>query len=82
MMGARRIIKECFPVLIGFKPAVDAYRVTTGKKRQIGEIFDPMTEMTAMKVVEMFGEAIPGVIIQLMAIAAANGEKKRLQMQL
>ena len=31
-------------------------------------------EMTAMKVSEMFAEAIPGVIIQLIAIATSKGE--------
>jgi hypothetical protein len=76
MFSLTRMIRESLPVLIGFKPAVDAYRVTTGKKRQIGEVFDPMTEMTSMKVVEIFSEAIPGVIIQLMAILTATGDDK------
>jgi hypothetical protein len=33
-----------------------------------------MEEMTTMKLCEMFAEAIPGVIIQLMAIATSDGE--------
>ena len=33
---------------------------------------NPMFEMTFMKCVEMFAEAIPGVIIQLMAIATSD----------
>jgi hypothetical protein len=71
-LGINRVVLECFPILIGFKPAVDAYRVATGAKQEIGATVDPMIEMTAMKVLEMFAEAIPGVIIQLMAIATSD----------
>jgi hypothetical protein len=58
--------------LIGFKPALDAYRVATGEKQKVGVEVKAMAEMTAMKCVEMFAEAIPGVIIQLMAIATSD----------
>ena len=63
---------ECFPVFFGFKPAVDAYRIAIGKKQEAGQIVDPMTELTVMKSIEMVAEAIPGVIIQLMAIATTG----------
>ncbi|GMI43368.1 hypothetical protein TrCOL_g9829 [Triparma columacea] len=68
-LGMKRVLKELIPILIGFKPAVDAYRVATGADQEVGASMDPMLEMTSMKVIEMFAEAIPGVIIQLMAIA-------------
>jgi hypothetical protein len=71
-LGMLRVMMEWFPILIGFKPAVDAYRVATGAKQEVGAAMDPMNEMTVMKVVEMFAEAIPGVIIQLMAIATSD----------
>jgi hypothetical protein len=71
-LGNMRVIKEWFPILTGFKPAVDAYRVATGAKHEVGTAMDPLMEMTAMKCVEMFAEAIPGVIIQLMAIVSSN----------
>jgi hypothetical protein len=58
--------------LIGFKPAVDAFRVAKGEKQEAGQALDPLTEMTYMKGIEMFAEAIPGVIIQLMAIATSD----------
>jgi hypothetical protein len=57
------------PILLGYKPAVDACRVATGAKQEVGTAMEPMYEMTGMKVIEMFAEAIPGVITQLMAIA-------------
>jgi hypothetical protein len=65
-------MREWFPILIGFKPAVDAYRVAKGAKQEIGAAGDPMLEMTCMKIAEMFAEAIPGVIIQVMAIATSD----------
>jgi hypothetical protein len=73
-LGMLRVLREWFPILIGFKPAVDAYRVATGEKQVVGTTLDPMFEMTIMKVIEMFAEAIPGVIIQLMAIATNDGD--------
>jgi hypothetical protein len=40
-LGMKRVLKEWFPILIGFKPAVDAYRVATGAKQEVGTSFDP-----------------------------------------
>jgi hypothetical protein len=71
-LGMLRVLREWFPILIGFKPAVDAYRVAKGGKQETGHAVDPMYEMTVMKGIEMFAEAIPGVIIQLMAIATSK----------
>jgi hypothetical protein len=68
-LGMKRVLQEWIPILLGYKPAVDAYRVATGSKQEVGTALDPMQEMTGMKISEMFAEAIPGVIIQLMAIA-------------
>jgi hypothetical protein len=73
-LGMKRVLKEWFPILIGYKPIVDAYRVATGAKQEVGNAVDPMHEMTMMKCIEMFAEAIPGVIIQLMAIATSNND--------
>ena len=39
-------MKEAFPVLIGFKPAVDAYNIAKGKKQENGQSIDPLTEMS------------------------------------
>ncbi|GMI44875.1 hypothetical protein TrCOL_g12708 [Triparma columacea] len=71
-LGMKRVGWEMIPILLGYKPAVDAYRVATGAKQEVGVVIDPMTEMTSMKVIEMFSEAIPGVIIQLMAIVTSD----------
>jgi hypothetical protein len=71
-LGMKRVGWELIPILLGYKPAVDAYRVATGAKQEVGVVIDPMTEMTSMKVIEMFSEAIPGVIIQLMAIVTSD----------
>ena len=73
-LGKKRVLRELIPVLIGFKPALDAFRVATGLKEEYGQIVSPMVEMTLMKIVELFAEAIPGVVIQLMAIATTKKE--------
>jgi hypothetical protein len=71
-LGMKRVLRELFPILIGLKPAVDAYRVTKGTNQEAGRVLPALTELTYIKVVEMFAEAIPGVIIQLMAIVTAT----------
>jgi hypothetical protein len=76
-LGMFKVIREWFPILIGFKPAVDAYRVAKGEKQQVGQSFDVLTELTTMKCAEMFAEAIPGVIIQLMAVVTSVNEVSR-----
>ena len=73
-LGMKRVGWELIPILLGYRPAVDAYRVATGAKHEAGAVVKPMYELTGMKVVEMFAEAIPGVIIQLMAIATSDKE--------
>ena len=70
--GWKRVAREWFPILFGFKPAVDAYRVAKGEKQEAGTTVPPVIELLGMKIVEMFAEAIPGVIIQLMAIATTT----------
>jgi hypothetical protein len=71
-LGMTRVLREWIPILLGYKPAVDAYRVVTGAKQEVGTAADVVFEMTIMKATEMFAEAIPGVIIQLMAIATSG----------
>ncbi|GMI31458.1 hypothetical protein TrCOL_g854 [Triparma columacea] len=71
-LGMTRVLREWIPILLGYKPAVDAYRVVTGAKQEVGTAADAVFEMTITKGTEMFAEAIPGVIIQLMAIATSG----------
>jgi hypothetical protein len=71
-LGMKRMLREWIPILLGYKPAVDAYRVATGAKHEVGTALPPQAEMTFTKVVEMFAESIPGVIIQLMAIVTSE----------
>ncbi|GMH82067.1 hypothetical protein TL16_g09138 [Triparma laevis f. inornata] len=66
--GVRRILKEVAIVIAGMKPAVDAFRVASGAEQEKNTMLDPTTEMTSCKVVEMFAESIPGIVIQTSAI--------------
>jgi hypothetical protein len=72
-LGMKRVLREWLPILLGYKPAVDAYKVATGAKQEVGQAANPLHEMGTMKIIEMFTEAIPGVIIQLTAIATSDG---------
>eukprot|EP00520_Triparma_pacifica_P017698 CAMPEP_0118637882 /NCGR_PEP_ID=MMETSP0785-20121206/3387_1 /TAXON_ID=91992 /ORGANISM="Bolidomonas pacifica, Strain CCMP 1866" /LENGTH=1359 /DNA_ID=CAMNT_0006529093 /DNA_START=929 /DNA_END=5008 /DNA_ORIENTATION=- len=75
-LGSTRVLLETFPVLIGFKPALDAYRVAKGQKQEAETEADHMFEMTVIKCIEVFAEAIPGVIVQLLAIANVGEGKE------
>lgn len=66
--GVRRILKEVAIVIAGMKPAVDAFRVASGAEQEKNTMLDPTTEMTSCKVVEMFAENIPGIVIRTSAI--------------
>jgi hypothetical protein len=70
--GLKITFLESLPVLCGLKPAVDAYRVAHGDKAENGQTFDPQTEMSYIKGVELFAESIPGIIIQIAAIATTS----------
>ena len=66
--GKKKVFLETIPVIVGLKPAVDAYRVVNCAKIEEFQLVDPIMEMTIIKVIEMFAESIPGVIIQLSSI--------------
>ena len=74
--GARTVIMEFLPIIFGFKPALDAYRVAHGDKIGQNQAFDAKSEMAYIKGVELFAECIPGVIIQLMAIATSDRDSR------
>ena len=48
----------------GMKAAVDSYRVAMGAEQEKDTQFDPITELTFSKCIEMFAESIPGIVIQ------------------
>ena len=68
--GIHNILLELLWIPFGLKPAFDAWRVGSGVKAEEGKLLTPLDEMVYTKGVEMFAEAIPGVIIQLAAIIA------------
>jgi hypothetical protein len=47
---------------------LDAFRVATGEKRELGKVLTPKIELTFTKCIEVFAEAIPAVLIQLLSI--------------
>ncbi|GMH63534.1 hypothetical protein TrLO_g16001 [Triparma laevis f. longispina] len=46
------------------KPPVGAYRVASGAEQEMDATFDSMMEMMTSKIIEMFPESVPGIIIQ------------------
>ena len=74
-LGIKRITRESVPVIFGFKPALDAFRVATGAKRELEHYLEPVMEMTFMKCIELFAEAIPAVLIQLLAIMNSKSKQ-------
>ena len=46
-MGLKRLALEMIPVIVGLKPAVDAFRVASGAKTEEGQLFEPFSEMVS-----------------------------------
>ena len=67
-LGLKRVLFELAPTLVGLKPVLDAKRVTSGLKIEEGQLVAPLEDMIVTKLIEMFAESIPGVVIQLAAI--------------
>jgi hypothetical protein len=68
--GLRRTLWELLFVVVGMKAPWDAYKVASGKEKDPEMLMDPMMELTANKCAELFGESIPGAIVQISAILA------------
>jgi hypothetical protein len=69
--GMKRMVREVLAVFVALKPALDAFRIATGEKKSVKSVVDPVGELTARKCLEMFAESIPGVIVQITAVATA-----------
>ncbi|GMI23643.1 hypothetical protein TeGR_g10659 [Tetraparma gracilis] len=72
----RTMLLESLAVVTFVKPGLDAWRVASGQEQQPGAIFSPLSEMAYSKGTEMFAEAIPGFVIQ--AVALVTSKEKSL----
>ena len=70
--GPLVILRESLIVLSNMKPAVDAYRICSGKRGHAEDLFEPLAEMAYSKCIDMFGENIPGGVLQLYAYAVSD----------
>ncbi|GMI39863.1 hypothetical protein TeGR_g2686 [Tetraparma gracilis] len=68
----RTMLFEMLTVLSFVKPGVDAHRVASGAEQLPGAAFGPLSEMLYTKCGELFFEAIPGLILQLVALLNAD----------
>ena len=58
--GYMQLCRECLIVIVGLKPGITAMRLLQAKNRWEFSLLDSKTELIAIKVIEMFGESIPG----------------------
>ena len=49
--GRKKVFREMVPVILGLKPALDAFRVASGAKIEEGQMLDPLLEMTLTKAI-------------------------------
>ncbi|GMH51051.1 hypothetical protein TrST_g8578 [Triparma strigata] len=67
--------QDTFFTLIGFRPALDAYRVGSGSEQEDHHLISPLQEMIWDKCIEMFLEAIPASIVQVYALLLAKEKR-------
>jgi len=60
--------KEMLIVVTAMKPAVDAFRVASGREMEEHHAFDAKIELVFTKGIEMFAESIPGSLLQLFVL--------------
>jgi hypothetical protein len=72
----KRVFFELLSVVTLMKPGVDAYRVASGAEQQPGAAVNPLEEMVGTKVFELVLEAVPGLVLQLVALLRVK-EKTR-----
>jgi len=63
----RVLAKEVLILLSGLKPGVDAARAASGIEMEAYNVMDSGLELTVMRMFEVFSEAIPGSILQMLA---------------
>jgi hypothetical protein len=56
----RKLFVELMFTLTGLKAGIDAFKVASGAKEEVGSLIDPSSELAISKSVELFCEAIPG----------------------
>ncbi|GMH93685.1 hypothetical protein TrVE_jg2061 [Triparma verrucosa] len=67
----KHVFADTLAVLVGFKPALDAYRVGSGMEKADFQVISPLLEMTFGKSGEVVFEAVPGSIVQIYALILA-----------
>ncbi|GMI20900.1 hypothetical protein TeGR_g4684 [Tetraparma gracilis] len=68
----RTALFEMLTVVSFVKPGIDAYRVASGAEQLPGAAASPLVEMIWTKGGELFFEAIPGLVLQLVALLNAE----------
>ncbi|GMI23406.1 hypothetical protein TeGR_g5115 [Tetraparma gracilis] len=73
----RTMLFEMLTVVTFVKPGIDAHRVASGAEQAPGAAFGPLAEMIYTKGGELAFEAIPGLVLQLVALLNTE-EKSRI----
>ena len=68
----KHFFQDAICILIGFKPALDAYRVGSGAEQEDHQTVDPLMEMTLFKALEAVFEAMPSSVVQIYALLSAK----------
>jgi hypothetical protein len=74
------MLREALYTITFTKPFLNQIRVLTKQEEEGHEIVDYITELSFFKGVEVFGEAIPGTVIQLLAVISRPEQVTTVQM--
>jgi hypothetical protein len=68
----RTMAFEMLATVFFVKPALDSWKVASGAEQQAGSALSPLNEMSMSKGIEMVFEAIPGFVLQSIAIISVQ----------
>jgi hypothetical protein len=70
------LLRECLYVVTFVKPGVEANRVSLGQEKAPGAAFTMMEEMAYGRTIELFTEAVPGIVLQSISLIKSKKKSK------
>ncbi|GMI58148.1 hypothetical protein TeGR_g1628, partial [Tetraparma gracilis] len=74
----RTIVLELLSIVTFIKHGWDAYKVASGETKEQGVAFEPLQEMAFVKNAELFSEALPGLVLQMIAFTTSATRSKAM----
>ncbi|GMI39116.1 hypothetical protein TeGR_g7043 [Tetraparma gracilis] len=66
--STKHIVQECVVTIFGLKLAISAFNLTSEEPPEVHHVVDRHAEFISLKMIDLFAKAIPGTILQSIAL--------------